>query len=525
MTAAATGGASDLEYSVMSYRKFVTICTVAILLFSQPSSAFAQSDGGFGKFSKKKVRVTTLVPPKLILTQSSYSLAVAVPSTEPALRDQIQNQVDNFVKSSKSDIQAVEKDGELKISINVNRCYVDQKAATSKSMKFIGSSKPVTKVFLKFDATYRVESVLKGKTLLIAQGNANLDWDGRVYDEANGQSAPPPEYIKLDCIQNLVSKLQRLVIEAEQEFPIELPDVDGNKLELGIRYAESGEWSRALESWSSIGPFQPKAEAYRQFVLGLGNEVLAYDTFRADKSPEKAHEAIGYLEKARDHFAEAIRLKPDESRFAKELTDERSREPVAPSLKRVKEAIDLYKQWGDYYEAKDATLGAAMSLPDPEPEPAPAKQTRQQPSAASRGKSGGKRSTPASQQTAGAKSLTAEPSAVKPETAAPPRRAQPPAPAPKPKPTPTPAAKTKSPPEAKTEAAPPGRQVRTNEDVIELHKSGMSASEIIRLIEASTDTRFDLSMTAYPKIVESGVPRDVYEKMKQKQESAKGKRP
>ena len=141
-------------------------------------------------------------------------------------------------------------------------------------------------------------------------------------------SATPPTPIELrhQLIQEIVTDISTRLVSTEQAVDVYLAR---GKLDGANKLAESGLWSRYLETLETMQPFpSPKDDAYRLYNIGVANEALGYQT-------EDRAAARKFLEQASISYGKAVDGKPDEKFFL---------EPQ----NRIETAVAYYKKLGEH---------------------------------------------------------------------------------------------------------------------------------------------------------------------------------
>jgi hypothetical protein len=104
-----------------------------------------------------------------------------------------------------------------------------------------------------------------------------------------------------------------------------------------IPLAESGAWDRYLQSVEAVPPLRDRAsDAYREFALGIANEVVGYGA--AD-----AKTGLEFLRKAAEHYRTAVANNPDEKLFSEKYTGFLS--AASSPVDRVDASVKAYEAW------------------------------------------------------------------------------------------------------------------------------------------------------------------------------------
>lgn len=135
---------------------------------------------------------------------------------------------------------------------------------------------------------------------------------------------PTAAELRSRLIIDAVQQIAEHVVNSDEAIDVLLARKDG-PLEEGDKYAETGLWERALETYETAPAFpKPDEDAYRLYDIGVAYEALAYEA-----DDEKM--AMKYLDQAAINYGKAIDAKPTEKYF------------VEPQ-KRIETAIAHYKE-------------------------------------------------------------------------------------------------------------------------------------------------------------------------------------
>ncbi|HST10530.1 MAG TPA: hypothetical protein VLL05_09130, partial [Terriglobales bacterium] len=341
---------------------FLTVCFCASLGYSQGFTGGITS----GK-TKKKVVLRRKLPSAIKLTASSFAVKTTAHD---------KNQVD--VAQSLSDVletEIMKNDHKLRVEKNspdfVVTCTIThyeipapQSFVRNEVVVQKGHNLEEPKKFYKMtgalDVAYQAHD-RSGKVLDSANFNAKYS---REFEEGTNQatdksitskmvdpfkraagkktddSGAPPTPIELrhELIQQVVTDIATRLVSTEQAVDVYLAR---GKLDTANKLAESGLWSRNLESLETMTPFpNPHDDAYRLYNIGVAYEALGYQT--EDRAAAKQ-----FLEQASIYYGKAIDGKPDEKFFLEPQT-------------RIETAVAYYKKLED---RRNDNVVAASSEP------------------------------------------------------------------------------------------------------------------------------------------------------------------
>lgn len=352
-------------------------------------SGLAQKDGGFG-MGKDTVDVTTILPPKVLILQNTFSIEVGGPDADTSTRSQLLSVLRSIVPDAKKDIQYVEQNGELRLAVTIDAMQysvenVSKKVSVSRKGsdgKYYSSEETHTFAVVdsSFRSSFRIEDWASNSPIQLDTGSSPLYFHND-YDRTAGHSPPSKEALKQRGIDQLITNLKERMIATEHRFAVLLGKVD-EKLKPGSAFAKSGSWELAYDTWQKVPPFEgPKAESYRYFNLGVALEAQGYEVFRKN---EDADTAIQKFTEAKKMYLKALQLKPEEKYFRKSWSSVWVKSALSspPPLERVEDAIKNYEEWRNQKEARlaaqvigtqnnfkgDSAESGAKSAQSPEPD-------------------------------------------------------------------------------------------------------------------------------------------------------------
>jgi hypothetical protein len=264
-------------------------------------------------------------------------------------------------------------------------------------------------------------------------------------------TAPTPDQLRSILVTRVVSQVAARLVNTNEVIEVTL--AHGKQLDAPVKLAETGLWSRYLESLETMQPFpDPTLDAYRLYDIGVGYEAEAY------KSED--HEAAKkLLDEAAINYGKALDAKPAEKYFMEPQT-------------RIETAIE-------HYRALEASMAAAAAPPAAPAQPAPAASANSTPPAKSG--TGTRSATPHSGSTG---------SSTKSSTT------------------------TKTSNSGGTSPKTPAAPALTNAQVIKMAKSGVDEDTIVGAIHDATSIQFDLSPDALIQLAQNGVKGKVVSAMR-----------
>lgn len=332
-----------------------TLVTTALLAGSGLVGAAVQVDGGFGGLSKTLIRVERVIPPDVIVRQSSYTLTLEGGEGDQDFRRQILNRLQALVQQAKPGIRYVTTKGDLRTIISIDSLDVAL-AASERTVPVRvgdGTNKEVRKethafvtVTSSFHATFRIEDWSNGSCVQQVAGVVSRDLNSD-YDQTVGVHAPTAIAIRQSYADALMLEFGSHVVSTRTAIDIPLGDVDGQLLERGNKLAMAGQWQAAHDEWSSMPAFaSPKAESYRLYNRACTLEALGYQVFQATGDVDKALARFAEADKL---YQQAVDLKPGEKYFRAGWRDAASGGP----LNRTHTARTAYETYRDRVASSD----------------------------------------------------------------------------------------------------------------------------------------------------------------------------
>ncbi len=475
------GPAGPSTYAQSSRRNLLALACiiVAIFLSSLPlSSASAQSFGS----GKKKVTLQRRLPAAVHFTGTSFDVRVtahdaAQNNVAQSLMDLLPTELQRedmrlHVDKAAPDLQVVctITGFETPPPVPFSRNEVTMQKNATQPKQYYKVTGTLTVAYQARDHNSRVidsDNITAKYSEDFEQGTnaaANESIGAKVVDPfkrlagkktEETATAPTPVELRSILITRVVSQVAARLVNTNEVIEVTL--AHGKQLDAPVKLAETGLWSRYLESLETMPPLpDPALDAYRLYDIGVGYEAEAY------KSED--HEAAKkLLEEAAINYGKAIDAKPSEKYFM---------EPQS----RIETAIE-------HYRALEAST-AAVSAPPPAPvaaapvQPAPAAAATSAPAA----KTGtGTRSAAPHSGSASATPKTSTTNKTPNSSGA--------------------SASTKAP-------------ALTNAQIIKMAKSGVDEDTIIGAIHDAASVQFDLSPDALIQLAQNGVKGKVVSAMR-----------
>ncbi|MGC1685973.1 MAG: hypothetical protein WA734_10170, partial [Candidatus Acidiferrales bacterium] len=358
--------ASRSAYARHSKYNPLTLMAIAFamcLSFLPLSSASAQSFGT----GKKKVTMQRRLPAAVHFTATSFDVHVTA-------RDAAQNNVaQSLADLLPTELQRENRDlhvdkaaPELQIACTITSFETPAPVPFSRNEVTMQKNAPPKKYY-KVTGTLTVAYQARDKSRVIDSDNitakysqdfeegtnvaANESIGSKVVDPfkrlagkktEETATAPTPDQLRSILVTRVVSQVAARLVNTNEVIEVTL--AHGKQLDAPVKLAETGLWSRYLESLETMQPFpDPTLDAYRLYDIGVGYEAEAY------KSED--HEAAKkLLDEAAINYGKALDAKPAEKYFMEPQT-------------RIETAIE-------HYRALEASMAAAAAPPPPPAAPA-----------------------------------------------------------------------------------------------------------------------------------------------------------
>lgn len=348
--------------------QIVASATIALLLVAS-GTARAQKNGGFGGLSKDVIKVTSVRPPKIIVSQSSFSVSVGGPAVDDGIQAQISGALRTAVQEASPTITFVDSNGKLRIAVSIDTLAF----ATAQSTRTVKKSKGYGKtrqewtenhtfvtVTSSFRASYRAEDWTGRTPVALDSDTLSLGGLGSVDFDLNENQAPPTRELARQAYSDaLVRRLRPRLARFREEFSVLLGDVDGHKLERGNNLAKAGLWKSAYDDWTSQPAFQtPKAESYRVYNKAVALEAMGYQEFLSSGNAEAALTQFAEAEKL---YKQALMMNPDEKYFRQDWRKGVSPAPIERIQATARDYTEILNQ------ANAVALAMAASAPSSRP--------------------------------------------------------------------------------------------------------------------------------------------------------------
>jgi hypothetical protein len=445
------------------------------------SSARAQSFGS----GKKKVTMQRRLPAAVQFTASSF--AVRVTSRDAAHNNVAQTLADLLPTELQREDKQLHVDNnapELQIACTITSFETPPPVPFSRNEVTMQKNAPPKKYY-KVTGALTVAYQARDKSRVIDSDNitakysqdfeegtnaaANESIGSKVVDPfkrlagkktEETATAPTPDELKSILISRVVSQVAARLVNTNEVIEVIL--AHGKQLDAPVKLAETGLWSRYLESLETMQPFpDPTLDAYRLYDIGVGYEAEAY------KSEDHAA-AKKLLDEAAINYGKALDAKPAEKYFMEPQT-------------RIETAIE-------HYRALEASMAAASAPPPLPPAPTPA-----QPATVTTANS-----APPAKTGTGTRSTTPHSGSTSS--------------------TPKTSTTNKTPNSGGSSSGQktPATPALTNAQVVKMAKSGVDEDTIIGAIHDAASVQFDLTPDALIQLAQNGVKGKVVTAMRER---------
>jgi hypothetical protein len=164
----------------------------------------------------------------------------------------------------------------------------------------------------------------------------------RVTGGAKSENMNPPTDAELrtKLLTGAVQQIAQQLVTTRETIEVLL--AKGKGMEPGVKDAEAGLWSRALEAWETLTPLpKPVDDAYRLYDVGVAYEAEAY-------AADNIQAAMKFLDQASINYGKAIDSNPGEKYFL---------EPQ----KRIETALAHYEKLQDETQGRPETTAASSA--------------------------------------------------------------------------------------------------------------------------------------------------------------------
>jgi hypothetical protein len=173
--------------------------------------------------------------------------------------------------------------------------------ARSRTGKTIGSDNVLAKYDEEFDTSGNKTS--GGVAGSMKNGFKRITGGGKSED----MNPPTDPELRTRLLDNAVKQIVSEVVNTRETVEVLL--AKGKGMEPGVKDAEAGLWSRALEAWETLPALpRPVDDAYRLYDIGVADEALAY-------AADDIKSATKFLDEASINYGKAIDSNPGEKYF------------------------------------------------------------------------------------------------------------------------------------------------------------------------------------------------------------------
>jgi hypothetical protein len=173
--------------------------------------------------------------------------------------------------------------------------------ARSRTGKTIGSDNVLAKYDEEFDTSGNKTSGGVGGSM--KNGFKRITGGGKSED----MNPPTNPELRTKLLDNAIKQIVSEVVNTRETVEVLL--AKGKGMEPGVKDAEAGLWSRALEAWETLPALpRPIDDAYRLYDIGVADEALAY-------AAEDIKSATKFLDEASINYGKAIDSNPGEKYF------------------------------------------------------------------------------------------------------------------------------------------------------------------------------------------------------------------
>jgi len=173
--------------------------------------------------------------------------------------------------------------------------------ARTRAGKTIGSDNVVA----KFDEEYDTSGNSLSGGVMGMMKNAGKRISGGKSEDMN---PPTDSELRTKLLNDAIQQIVSQVVNTREFVEVQLAKGKG-PMDQGVKEAEAGLWSRALETWEAAPPLpRPVDDAYRLYDVGVAYEALGYGA-------ESDTGAIRYLQQASIQYGKAIDQNPAEKYF------------------------------------------------------------------------------------------------------------------------------------------------------------------------------------------------------------------
>jgi len=302
--------------------------TLAVLL-----SGAAVEAQGFGlPLLKSKVTLQRKLPALVQLPGTSVKIVVITHSDLADLKEDFKSMLSSELLKEDPRLSIDPERAESTINCQIMTFEHPQPTTSTRPGVPTGKSAPKPVTYTRVTGMMRVSFQAVGhgnKTLgsdnIVAKYDEEFDTSGntlsggvtgavknswkRIAGGAKSENLDPPTDAELRT-KLLTSAVQQIVVQlVNTRETIDVLLARGKGMDAGVKDAEAGLWSRAMESWETMTPLpKPIDDAYRLYDAGVAYEAMAY-------AAEDIPAAMKFLDQAAIDYGKAIDSNPGEKYF------------------------------------------------------------------------------------------------------------------------------------------------------------------------------------------------------------------
>lgn len=342
-------------------RAVALFAVLSLLLIAIPSSARE----GFG-FSKRAVKLDRRVPPEVVLLGTALEVVIDPSGYEPQTR-KLRDAIEGKMTSYDTRLESGRGPADITVKLTLNDTSVNEswKQKTEYESRKVGTKveydsngkKKEKDVYdnVAIEVNYKTVTgrVSAKSRVLDAKGNEiHSDSAEATFSKEfkKGEGAPSASAVEGELIDEVASKISGKLVGRIQPVSVLVPRASFDSM---IAIAEAGNWQQYLQQVEAVtAKKKPQEEAYRQYALGVAREGLAYQAASEET-------AIELLQKAGEHYRQAVSMNPREELFAKAYSNVWSGGYANAPVKRVESAL------ADYEKLKEQRIAFASAPPRP----------------------------------------------------------------------------------------------------------------------------------------------------------------
>lgn len=305
-------------------------CLLAVALLSCAGTAGAQSFGL--PLMKSKVTLQRKLPALVQLPGTSVKIVVTGHSGSTDLDQDFKSMLGSELLKDDPRLSLDDQHADTTIDCQITE-FVHPPPTTSTRPGIATGKNPAPNITytrvtgmmrVSFKARSRTGSTL-GSDNIVSQYDEEFDTSGnavsggvfgsmknsfsRLKGGAKAENMNPPTDAELRT-KLLTGAIQQIVAQlVNTRETVEVLLAKGKGMEPGVKDAEAGLWSRALEAWETLPPLpKPVDDAYRLYDIGVAYEAEAY-------AADDVAAAMKFLDQASINYGKAIDDNPGEKYF------------------------------------------------------------------------------------------------------------------------------------------------------------------------------------------------------------------